>query len=321
MERALILHIGHSKTGTTTLQKLVFPQLNRFAFFCKSDTPASAQVEQAFMRSPEIWRAYGDRILNEIRAEMSHKHTNPSVLISSEGISAHKIFTMPKDAPNRRRRDPFLLSAHLSEFRSVAKRAGFDSLKIIMGIRRQDQYLASRYVTNGWLGGNPPYQDDFERQSLEIVDPEKRYFIDGIWLDYKTTLDLIVGIVGENNILVLPVELLGDDPERYFSTLSVFLGESVNGFTSNRKNVRGVAPDIWRIDATAIRKVARKKRFGRVRALLTRDAEISLSPELKSRILAAYRESNQALASAIGVDLMQYGYFEAPPKEAWCTAA
>jgi hypothetical protein len=62
-----------------------------------------------------------------------------------------------------------------------------------MGIRRQDQYLASRYVTNGWLAARPPLQKDFERESLEIIDPDKGYFIDGIWLDYKTTHDLTSG--------------------------------------------------------------------------------------------------------------------------------
>jgi hypothetical protein len=309
MERTLILHIGHSKTGTTTLQKLVFPTLERFAFFCKSDTPASAQVEQAFMGSPEIWPAAGDHIFEKLRAEMAHKSA-ASALISAEGISAHKIFKMPQSAPNRHRRDPFLLASHLEGFRSAAKRAGFDTIKVIMGIRRQDQYLASRYVTNGWLCARPPYQKDFESQALEIIDADRRYFIDGVWLDYNLTHDLMAEIIHTENVLVLPVEQLENDPARYFSVLSAFLGEPLDGFGAERKNVRRIAPDNWHIEATAIGKAAREERLGRVRSLLARDGAIVLSPELKARILSVYRRSNQALASQLDLDLAQYGYFE-----------
>jgi hypothetical protein len=311
MERTLILHIGHSKTGTTTLQKLVFPKLERYALFCKNDTPASAQVEQAFMGSPEIWRAAGERIFATLRSEMTGKSAT-SALISAEGISAHKIFKMPQSAPNRHRRDPFLLAAHLEEFGSAATRAGFETLKVIMGIRRQDQYLASRYVTNGWLCARPPYQNDFESQTLEIIDSNRRYFIDGVWLDYKLTHDLMAEIVQEKNVLVLPVEQLENDPARYFSVLSAFFGEPLDGFGAERKNVRRVAPDIWQIEVNAIGKAAREERLGGIRSLLARDGAIVLSPELKARILSVYRRSNQALAAQLDLDLAQYGYFDPP---------
>jgi hypothetical protein len=315
MDRTLILHIGHSKTGTTTLQKLVFPQLTGFVFFCKDRTPASAQIESAFMCSPEIWRACGDSIFNQLCAEMRQKEAAGSALISAEGISAHKIFATLPGAPNNHRRDPFLLAAHLREFQAVAQRAGFDRMKVLMGIRRQDQYLASRYVTNGWLAARLPLQSDFERQTLEIIDPDKRYFIDGVWLDYKTTHDLIAGVAGENNLLVLPVEQLGNEPSRYFSALSAFLGEPLNSLDLERKNVRSIAPDVWQIEAAEIKKAARKKRFGSIRVLLARGAEIRLAPELKEKILKVYRDSNQSLASALNLDLARYGYCGTPPTE------
>jgi hypothetical protein len=316
MDRTLILHIGHSKTGSTTLQKLVFPQLTRFYYSYKDHTPASTQIESAFMRSPEIWRRCGASIFDQLRAEMRHNAGAASALISAESISAHKIFTMPEGTPNDHRRDPFLLAAHLKQFQAAAERAGFDRLKVLMGIRRQDQYLASRYVTNGWLAARPPLQKDFERESLEIIDPDKRYFIDGIWLDYKTTHDLIAGVIGEKNLLVLPVEQLGNEPSQYFSTLSGFLGEPLKGLNLERRNVRSIAPDVWKIEKTATRKAARKRRLGIVRALLARGAEIRLSSELKEKILSVYRDSNQNLASMLNLDLSRYGYCGSTPPEA-----
>ena len=95
-----------------------------------------------------------------------------------------------------------------------------------MGIRRQDQYLASRYA-NGRRDVAKP-QDDFERQSLDIIDPDRRYFVDGVWLDYKMTRDLITDAVGKKNVLVLPLEQLATEPSLYFLSLSTFLGKSLN---------------------------------------------------------------------------------------------
>ena len=135
---------------------------------------------------------------------------------------------------------------------------------------------------------------------LEIIDPDKRYFLDGVWLDYKTTRDLVSQAVGENNVLMLPLEQLGNEPSRYFSALSGFIGEplSPDSLAVQRSNFRSVAPDFWQIRANAMKRAARKKPFGRFRAFLARPTEIRLSPALKEKILATYRDSNQDLAAA-----------------------
>ena len=181
-------------------------------------------------------------------AELDELGTDGPALISGEGMSAPKIFASPNRISNKVRRDPFRLAAHLRECQMAAARAGFD-VKVIMGIRRQDQYLASRYATHGELADEPG-QADFERQTLEIIDPVKRYFIDGVWLDFKTTRDLIVNVLGVDGVLILPLEQLNDDRSDYFAALGGFLGEVIEpeGETGPRQNVRSVAPDIWRCD-------------------------------------------------------------------------
>jgi hypothetical protein len=301
MDRILILHIGPPKTGTTTLQELVFPQLTHIAYFDRDRTPASSQFISAFMGSPEIWRLRGASIFRQLQAEKAEG----SVLVSAASMSTHRFFA-PWTSDNHWR-DPFLLAAHLRECQVVAQRADFDCVKVIMGIRRQDQYLASRYATHGWLADRPG-QDDFERQALEIIDPEKRYFMDGVWLDYKVTHDLIAGVVGLKNVLLLPLEQLAEEPSRYLSTLSAFLGEPLNLDLQTRKKVRMIGLDTWQI--REMKKVARKKRFGRIRApLLARNLEIRLSPELKAKILAAYYDSNQRLASTLNLGLARYDYY------------
>ena len=306
MDRALILHVGHRKTGTSTLQRLIFPQFTRVNYFCKDATPASRQLIHAFMYSPAIWRHQGEQIFRQLLADISDRQANCVALISSEGMSTHRIFATPGFVQGYRR-DPFLLAAHLRECLAVAQRVGFTALKVIMGIRRQDQYLSSEYATGGYLAPEPGH--DFEQQILQILDFNDRYFVDGAWLDYKMTLDLMTEAVGDNNVLMLPLEQLDSQPHEYLERLAAFVGHPLKDPILGHKNVRRVAPDVWQIDGKSMRRGLRKKRFGRLRSLLARPVEIRLSPELKQRILATYRESNQSLASSLNLDLVQYGYY------------
>ena len=64
MSRALILHIGYHRTGTTTLQELVFPHLTRVTYFYKDRTPVAAPIVRAFAQSPEIWRRQGEEFFS-----------------------------------------------------------------------------------------------------------------------------------------------------------------------------------------------------------------------------------------------------------------
>lgn len=302
----LFLHIGYPKTGTTTLQKLVFPSLSRASYFFDEKTPASAAFVGAFKRSPAIWRQYGQEIFSQFLAEAGGR---PAV-VSTATLTDQKIF-----APRKKRvpsRDLYLLAAHLRECWATAKQFGFNRVRIVMGVRRQDQYLASSYATHGGRLADDPGQDDFERQVLEIIDREARYFVDGIWLDYKAARDLMVEAVGEDNVLVLPLEQLNQDGPTYFAALSDFLGEPLYN-EQKWTNVRAVAPDVWRYIDRRVLKLRRRGRLGRYREaihrLFAREFEIRLTPDLKSAVLAVYRDSNLRLADDLGLDLARYGYF------------
>ena len=156
----LYLHIGLHKTGTTTLQKCIFPRLSQVSYFYKGAAAASAAVIRAFDGSPTIWRDQGIDLISSLISATSQR----AVLISSEAMSTHKIFAPPAWRGNQR--DPFLLAAHLAECSRRAAQLGY-RVGVIVGIRRQDQYLASRYATHGGLADRPG-QLDFERQVSEI---------------------------------------------------------------------------------------------------------------------------------------------------------
>jgi hypothetical protein len=301
-DRALFLHIGHHKTGTTTLQERIFPNLSSVTYLPKK-SDITAGLRKAFKNGNprRTWQQSGREIFAQLVKELDQRGMDGSALISCEGMSAPKIFASSSVLSSKVRRDPSLLAAHVRECRMAATRAGFAAVRVIMGIRRQDQYLASRYAQHGVLAEEPG-QADFERQSLEIIDPAKRYFVDGIWLDFQMTRDLIVDVLGVNGVLILPLEQLNSDRMGYFKALGGFLDEAIglDDATGHRLNMRGVAPDIWRCHAQEVpRKFDSEK---------PSDFEIYLSQEVKSRILATYKDSNARLASDIGIDLTRYGY-------------
>jgi hypothetical protein len=283
MNRALYLHIGHHRTGTTYLQKHVFPKLRGLTYFFKGEKPEAQRITNAFLLSPAIWRACGERLVAPFA------RLNSSVLLSRENMSSHRMFARPGVS---RRRDPFLLAAHLRECRRVAERFGL-ALKVILGIRRQDQYFGSRYAAHGRFASKPS-QSDFERQVKEIIDPEQRYFLDGIWLDYAATRDLIADEIGEEALLILPLEQLDSDRSRYLASLSAFLQTDVpHEIDEVPANVRAVGEDSWLLTTN-------------VNGRRTDAGTITLSDSLRDEILVAYRDSNRRLTEATGIDFASY---------------
>jgi hypothetical protein len=303
-DRTLVLHIGHHKTGTTYLQKRVFPHMLGLHYFVKTSTPAPEAIIRAFACSPDIWRKQGRTLLDQLEKEIRSSNTAWTALISSEQMSAHKIF-----APKASRRDPFLLAVHLKELRQSAEACGI-AVKVILGVRRQDQYFASRFASIGKRVGAVS-QANFDRQMSDILDPSRRYFTDGIWLDYKLSRDLICEALGEANCLLLPQELLAADQAAYLRSLRSFMGESILAESvpqsGTRENVRGDTVDTWMLRQGMARIVACK--CLNAVGIKSEPKRLRLAEELKDRILSVYRDSNRNLARDLNIDLGRYGFY------------
>lgn len=305
-DRTLFLHVGFQKTGTTFLQKHVFPHMASTHYLHKATTSASKAIIDAFASSPGIWRTQGDAIVRLLVNQIGGAPNGRwSALISSEAMSAPKIFARER---LRSRRDPFLLGAHLKECRKSAEENGV-TVKVILAVRRQDQYLASRFTSIGTRVGTLS-QRNFERQMKEILDPSRRYFTDGIWLDYKLCRDLMVEALGERNCLLLPQELLANDDASFLRRLGDFIGErslAENTSGATRENVKAVDHNVWALRETWPRSILRRclKAVG----LKVKPKRLRITDELKAQVLEVYRESNRHLGRDIQMDLGQYGYY------------
>jgi len=330
-----------SKTGSTYLQEEVFPKIATIDFYYQ---PMSDMLEggrqgvmgRAFVRSPVIWRHTGQEIFSEILQEFKDKTWDGTrnVLISDEsaGPQIWQLLPYLGSRWEQERQDPFLLKAHLEELSALVSEWGFSKLKAVLVFRRQDEWIASKYAQRSDRFPNAS-QSHFEEFVDYLIDPAKGYFSDGIVLDYKLLREQLILALGEENILMLPYELLVRDAERFLDDLVDFVEnrdrDAVHALSrrlaaqsaQQRHNVRSKEEGVWEIRDRIETRVL-PLRPGRVFSSLglptripirwpefKRGALIRLNHSLRERILEAYVESNEKLAADIDIDLHFDGYY------------
>ncbi len=328
----LCLHIGMSKTATTWLQKNIFPRLFGDAF---RDNPRSQLLQggiwqgglaRAFRRSPEIWRDRGGVLLREMLGQPGATRTDihTSMLVSDQSAGPRLLEYGNYVGPHweQERMDPTMLSAHLKAMRDVTLAEGFAALKVMLVIRRQDAWLASKYAqrSDRIVGAS---QRDFEARIRYYMDKNEGYYADGIILDYMLLWGALEAAVGEQNILMIPYEYLRCDPTGFLQRLNDFHAAETKGedalalarrAATLQTNVRSIAPDTWRLHppkrATLLRSLHHSKAMKQILVgAMFRERVIHITEPLRRQILDTYRNSNLAIGARIGFDLQKFGYY------------
>jgi hypothetical protein len=322
-DRPLYIHLGLSKTGTTSLQKHVFPTLRSLdvAIKPRADIFSAVGVRDpglfrlAFRRSPLVWRRRGAEILAAAVAA-AHKGSGSAhrpLLISDQGVSAHQC--------------PFALGDHFTELARVAQVAGYTSVRAVVVVRRQDQWIGSKYAQHSDRRRGAS-QDDFVRFIGEWVDPARGlYTAAGACLDYGALYENLEQVLGHDAVLVLPYETLDADPAAFVGALFRFLEEpgatatALDALQARPQNVRSDGEDSWVLRPAVPERTVRLRPSRIVAALGLpshlhlrrpdpgRGDRIVMTAPLRTRILDAYERPNRTLAKRTELDLTQYGYY------------
>jgi hypothetical protein len=337
----LFLHLGMSKTGSTYLQKEVFPKIPTVDFFYQPMSDAleggrQGILARAFKRSPVIWRRMGDEIFSGIFQEPKNKTWARirNVLISDQSAGPQICQLLPYLGSRweQERQDPFLLGAHLEELSALVSKWGFGKLKVILVFRRQDEWMASKYAQRSDRFPNAS-QSHFEKFVDYLIDPGKGFFSDGIVLDYKLLREQLIRAIGEENILMLPYELLVRAAGKFLHDLVGFVDtrdrDAVHTLSiqlaarsaQQGHNVRSKEEAVWTIRDRIEPRVL-PLRPGRILSTLglptripmrwpefKRGTSIRLNRNLRETILEAYIESNEELAADIDYNLHHDGYY------------
>jgi hypothetical protein len=95
-------------------------------------------------------------------------------------------------------------------------------IRLIIGVRRPDQWLASRYAQSSRK--NPTFsQADFERRVAHIVSNQHDDMSYG-WLDHEAVQTIFLRVFGSENVLVYATERLANSPEKVLSAMGRFVG-------------------------------------------------------------------------------------------------
>jgi hypothetical protein len=206
------IHVGLPKTGTSFLQERCFPRLKGVHIVGQGfRAPPTGMVERLW-RVAEAYPLFLD--MEEQRAEIDRflrGVTENKTLITSERLFGDLIQGF---------RD------HVQVTESL--RCLFPSAKIILTIRRQDDFLESLYRQFLW-GYYYPTVDGFLNYAnhgfANPVRPSPTYPSINVWrLDYYVYAQNYAAAFGRDNVLILPHEMLRSDPRRFHTELASFMG-------------------------------------------------------------------------------------------------
>jgi hypothetical protein len=270
----LVFHIGLPKTGTTLLQYRVLKRAPGIAFLHRKHGRAAMWLMRALRHHCQAGDAVGRLERPLLLAALARLGDGRPFVLSDESIALgmRRFWTGGAEGPER-------VARRLGALAAKAPPALLPC-KVIVGIRRQDRWLASSYAH---CADNPRSrgfcQDDFDLRLADIAAGRARQDALG-WLDYARTRDLLAEALGADNVLMLPMERLTSDLRGTVRDLSRFLGGADLGrpkLTPDRPHyMRSVDGDAWMV-----------KRTGNL---------LHLRPELARALRARFAESNRALA-------------------------
>ena len=178
----LILHLGLPKTGTTFLQHRIFRYSPGIAFVHRSKGGAIGTLAidfRTYCNAGPV-RAHWQRRALRTRLNALAAESRP-VLLSDENISisATGFWLGRGNAPTE-------FARRLSEL-ALGLHPGLAPIKLIVGIRRQDRWLASRYAQSSTQSAAYT-QQDFDRRMREVA-AAPAIPSPFAWLDYPAMRD------------------------------------------------------------------------------------------------------------------------------------
>ncbi|MCU0286545.1 MAG: sulfotransferase [Acidobacteria bacterium] len=304
----IVLHVGFSKTGTTTLQKHLFSRHSQVQYLGKpfNDNNFKTLLHQLIMQESTVYDP--SELKKYLENEILKKYDPGKKIIV---LSEEMLLSYSKT------RDKGLVAQRLKEV--------FPFARVLFTIRDQFEILKAAYLSRGrqlnyvptrYLGLHVSFR---EWLALAFENVERSYLGHA---DYYKTIAYYAGLFGKDKICILLLEELIHNPTQYAGKLADFLGiaagetqELVKGQHANRGISR------FQLEAEALR--SRWYPFNRyfliskllkIYLVLTKnaqknqDADVQVPVDLINKISELYKAGNRSLMNEYGLPLVEYGY-------------
>ncbi|MEM6680999.1 MAG: sulfotransferase [Pseudomonadota bacterium] len=294
------IHVGLHKTGTTLLQKKVFPKLTDHILF-----PWGYQSHRAVTEFVTIEPLSFDA--QALRDEFDFETIkHPGMLFSHEALSSrphHGRFYAPYVA---------------ERFKQV-----FPDAKIILTVREQQGLIYSLYVEHVRNGGMHTLREFIgtgnEPAGWAALCDLNFFQFDRLATMYRETF-------GEDNVLTLPYELISHDPRHFFDTLFAFLNVPIVELELSKRVNSGWQPltvELYRRTNPVFRKDplspnvsfagrARRKVLSKADQFIPKSLSENMMAKqkaiIKERVAQTFNASNKSLSEIVGFDLAKLGY-------------
>ena len=307
-KKTLILHIGPEKTGSTTLQKYIFPNLEDVDY-------------------PEHFRKNIKNLHYELAStEDFVEFFNPYIENSQKSSMVFSREDLWKVRAQR------LRESTLDKMGCLVA-----TVKVIVVIRRQGDILPSRYAQNASIIRKAGFEDYVESIFNSNKLPAN--------ITYESIVDSFINAFGNDAVHVTPMEALFDPANKDARhRLALFMGVKPKALeaafnaaepankraSSNGQKVTYEAASHLTYSGRAMQSAWNKTKYflGPIRNkswfkslrqrflrhCLTRFQDFQVTQERKAELTAAFAESNWRLAKKCGLEqeLQRYGYFPNP---------
>lgn len=317
MVNNLLIHIGYHKTASTWLQRELFTSKNQiFEPFSKKKSGISELGDYIIEKS--ITTNNCDHIVDKkIKSVVvnilkeKEKHREKQFVLSDENLSGNPIIT-----DNRNKQIAVLL-----------KQLFYDA-KILIVIREQKSIINSlyfQYLSRGGLVGIEQFLIGDSKKQIYKLNPSH--------YNYDVVVSEYFNVFGKENVLVLPYEMLKDNPKYFISYIEKFLtikidyseivfsrfhNKGKNFFIEHRlRFINRFTKSSYFNNYSPLGTLPVKYFFTqvlRVASFLLPNYLDELTKKRVDRIIKVwakdrYKNSNQRLNQMLEIDLEQYGYF------------
>lgn len=327
-ESTIFLHIGMPKAASSYLHGNIFPLLmpGRYVMPGARNAKTSSyrfrrnafsvrRFSDSFHRQSDFWHHHGEEFLRKYLWPFLHRDREPdSVLVSDEAVTRLNHFSLRR-MPNAFDRDE--IENHFRLFAQSARRIGFNRIKVLFIIRRQDFLLASSYaqLSRKIIGAS---QRDFERRVQRLIEknsnPDKASFFP---LDYKSLHQSLTNSLPREHVQLIALEEITHDFQGFTKKLTDFIeiGDSSHAFPQGPANSRLKTENKWGLRPLLLFKSSQIVKSARInfeftlpRQLTGRAEQIELTPELSGRIMDHFSTPNSRLNELLDIDLCRFGY-------------